>query len=122
MSTIIGYNRDGVAISDKSNLVGKEICIPLRKNGEMISYISISVTDLDMEYEFTENLVFNDIWKGRSAIHFVYSDRSGRQFYMFRKDFVELVKHNDGVISPLIGRFKFNKKGANIGIVYLGEK
>lgn len=79
----------------------------------------IAPTVLVPNFEFRTVLEFSNYWKGRSSVQMLFKCPEGRQYSMFISDFCETVPRlKEGKLS---GNFTFSKKGANYGVVWIGE-
>lgn len=118
MSTIIGYNKDGVAISDKSQTAGKEIIIPIKKDGTVMAWKRKSET-LDKEYNFVDTISLTYIYKN---IYFNSpSFRGDRALMMFPTEFKDMLQNATIIRGTIHGRFSFICRSGSIGVKYLGE-
>ena len=59
-STIIGYNKDDIAISSISRTKNEEWLIPIRRDGSTIKY-RIRGSKLDLSYEFEDKVIITSV-------------------------------------------------------------
>lgn len=90
---------------------------PFDKDGDLVHYVADYVKD-DYDWrpvkEFKATLTYKDFTRGRSAAYFLFTDKKGREYPMFLKEFDEVVHHLvKGVIS---GTWIPTKRGTNFGI------
>lgn len=90
-----------------------------KESGDMVSW---TYGD-DQTVEWRPNTVFSaamtlvDMERGRSAARFIVKDDAGHSYYLFMKDFMELLQKHSmqaGRTPPL--KWQYCKRGTNYGV------
>jgi len=106
-----------------------KIMIPVtRDREEMLKYVG-KIYEYNQNgsdcYKWVQNHMWSDtmvldgLERGRSAAHFIiYSEVSGKRYYMFMKDMVDMIKNHTIENGRISGCFTYAKRGQNYGIKY----
>lgn len=116
-STVIGYNKDNIAISSKSKTAGREILIPFQKDGSILKWKEKSM-ELDKDYSFMDTL---QVQFTSGNMYFLSNKHPKAYLCMFPTEINEMLKNATMVCGVITGRFQFICRGTKIGIRYIGE-
>lgn len=81
------------------------------------TYLGDTTIDWRPNAVFTAPMTLVDMHRGRSAAKFIVKDDAGHTYYLFMKDFMELLQRHSmraGRTPPL--KWQYCKRGANYGI------
>jgi len=92
-----------------------------KETGEHCNYPGSFYED-DIEWRpnepFEDTITINDIYRGRSAAHFIaVSAITGVRYSMFMTSVIDLIKVAKISKGKIFGKFAFCKKGENYGLV-----
>lgn len=80
------------------------------------TYARDSIKNYDMDYMFETELQYENYDKGQSSVTMVFCNDFFRG-EMFLSDFSNLILSGVDVSKPIRARWKFCKKGSNIGLI-----
>lgn len=80
------------------------------------TYARDSIKNYDMDYTFEAELQYENYDKGQSSVTMVFCNELFRG-EMFLSDFSQLILSGIDVSKPIRARWKFCKKGSNIGLI-----
>jgi len=96
--------------------------VPLSQDGHLFSYVDGYVSNNNSiiwvdNFVLTSTLKIYDYGRGRSAVHFLVEDNTGRKYNMFLTDMFHAITHFKIEGSVIMhDRWTICKRGANYGI------
>lgn len=120
--TFVPYKESIVYHTSKTDLIvspnNPNLVLPIHgPTKEMVDYTDVTKSEFDLEYTFQDTLRFESTRRGQSSVHVYLSGRVYKSYRMFFDEFCELIRNNTLVNGEITGTWKFQKKGANLGIV-----